>query len=85
MDLGFSRIKTIKTDEDKKQMREAAYALVEHLGGLRAASINLGVKFQVLQGWRTRGQIPMYQAERIADQYAKDGFTFEYMRPDVRK
>ncbi|QHJ83877.1 MAG: hypothetical protein [Caudoviricetes sp.] len=85
MNKGISRPKSEKTDAQKKQMKSAAEQLIKHLGGLTEASKFLDVKFYVLNGWRTRGQIPFYQAERISaiDSLNKAGFTFEYMRPDL--
>lgn len=81
----ITRPKTVKTDKDKEQMAMAIRKLIDHLGGLHAAHEFLGVKYQVLQGWRTRSQIPLYQARKIEQVPAlRDaGFTVEFMRPDT--
>ena len=85
MNKGISRPKSEKTDAQKKQMKSAAEQLIKHLGGLTEASKFLDVKFYVLNGWRTRGQIPFYQAERISGmkEMSSAGFTMNYMRPDL--
>lgn len=85
MTAGIIRPKTHKTDEQKKEMKAAAQKLIEHLGGLTVAAGKLGVKRLVLNGWRTRGQIPVYQAKLIEAMpgMKEAGFTVDFMRPDV--
>ena len=85
MTKGISRPKADKSEAQKKQMRVAAEQLIKHLGGLTEACKFLNVKYTVLNGWRTRGQIPFYQAERISSIHSlhSAGFTMKFMRPDL--
>lgn len=83
----ITRQRSHANEEQAAQMKVAAQSLIDALGGLTHASTVLDVKYYVLNGWRTRGRIPAYQAERIASIPAlnKAGFTFEFMRPDLTK
>lgn len=83
--MGYRIPNTKPTDEQKAQMKQAVIKLIEEMGGLTNAAKALGVKMLVLNGWRTRGRIPAYQADKISrkrNMKAK-GFTREFMRPDV--
>lgn len=83
--MGYKIPNTNPTEQQNVQMKEAVVKLIEHFGGLSQAALALNVKKGVLNGWRTRGRVPAYQAEVISKKKGmkKSGFTFDYMRPDV--
>ena len=85
--MGYRIPNTAPTAKQQKQMKQAVIKLINHFGGLSQAALELGVNKGVLNGWRTRGRVPAYQAESIGSLpgMEKDGLTKEYMRPDVQE